>query len=271
MERDSVGNTIKVAALLCVVCSVLVSATAVGLRDRQATNRLEELQRNVLVAADIYDSERPIQEQFAESVDIKFFRFPDGRYSGKLLDQKDKSMYASRYEIDFENFNQKQTSNNPETSIELDPKSDIAGIKRRELVSPVYYVKKGSQRDVVLPIRGYGLWSTLWGFVSIDGASLGQGSENVLISGLSYYDHKETPGLGGEVDKPSWKASWRGKRIYDSDGNVIVEVVKAPRGDSQVDALSGATITSQGVTNMMRYWLGDQGFRSLLEANQPIN
>ncbi|MDA1013693.1 MAG: Na(+)-translocating NADH-quinone reductase subunit C [Planctomycetota bacterium] len=266
MDRDSVGNTIKVAALLCVVCSVLVSATAVGLRDRQATNRLEELQRNVLIAADIYDSARPIQEQFAESVEIKFYRFPDGKFAGKLLTDQEMSMYASRYKIDFAKFNQRKTSLNPDTSTELDSTADIAGIKRRELVSAVYFVRHGDHRNVVLPIRGYGLWSTLWGFISIDESSLGKGPEAVTIRGLSYYDHKETPGLGGEVDNPSWKAKWPGKRVYGADGAVKIEVAKAAHGDAQVDSLSGATITSQGVTNMMRFWLGEQGFQSLLLA-----
>lgn len=266
MDRDSIRNTFTVALLLCVICSVLVSATAVGLRDRQETNKLEELQRNVLVAADIYDPDSPIQDQFAASVTTKFYRFPDSQFPGKLLTEADMKGYATKYGIDFENYNQRDASVSPTLSQALSTEEDIAGIKRRELISPVYYVKKGDSETVVLPIRGYGLWSTLWGFVSIDQASLGGAPNEITIRGVSYYEHKETPGLGGEVDNALWKAKWPGKLIYSSDGSVGVEVAKAASGDYQVDALSGATITSQGVTGMMQYWLGEHGFKSLLIA-----
>ncbi len=264
MDRDSISNTFTVALLLCIVCSVVVSATAVGLRDRQETNKLEELQRNVLVAADIYDTDQPIQDQFDSSVTTKFYRFPDGDYPGKLLTESDLKGYADKLQIDFANYNQRQASTSPSLSSELSVDEDIAGIKRRELISPVYYVQKGDSQTIVLPIRGYGLWSTLWGFVSIDEASLGGSPDAITIRGVSYYEHKETPGLGGEVDNALWKAKWPGKLIYNGDGTVGVEVAKAASGDYQVDALSGATITSQGVTNMMRYWLGESGFKSLL-------
>ena len=123
---------------------------------------------------------------------------------------------------------------------------------------------------MVLPIRGYGLWSTLWGFVAIDAQSLKKGPGYVTITGLKYYEQKETPGLGGEVDNPNWRAKWPGKHVYDSNWNVQIEVTKGgSHGEYEVDALSGATITSNGVTNMMQFWFGEDGFRPFLKNYSP--
>ena len=88
----------------------------------------------------------------------------------------------------------------------------------------------------------------------------------MTVRGLTYYKHGETPGLGGEVDNQLWKAKWPGKEVYDSDWNVKVEVTKSVTDDTcQVDALSGATLTSNGVTNMLRFWLGSKGFGPYLQ------
>jgi Na+-transporting NADH:ubiquinone oxidoreductase subunit C len=73
--------------------------------------------------------------------------------------------------------------------------------------------------------------------------------------------------LGGEVDNPKWKSQWIGKEIYDDEGNVAITVMKAQAEQGnphQVDGLSGATLTSRGVHNLVRFWVGDQAFGSLL-------
>ena len=115
---------------------------------------------------------------------------------------------------------------------------------------------------LILPVRGYGLWSTLYGFLAVD-------ADLNTVLGLRFYQHAETPGLGGEVDNPRWKALWPGKRLFDSDGQLRLRVGKAG-GDEQdsrwrVDALAGATLTSNGVNNMIRFWLGPQGYGPYLK------
>jgi Na+-transporting NADH:ubiquinone oxidoreductase subunit C len=116
---------------------------------------------------------------------------------------------------------------------------------------------------VVLPIHGYGLWGTLYGFLSLEG-------DGNTVIGLGFYEHKETPGLGAEVDNPKWKAIWPGKKVYDDQGEVAVQVVKggvdkaSDEAIHQVDGLSGATLTSRGVENLLRFWLGDEGFGPFL-------
>ena len=142
---------------------------------------------------------------------------------------------------------------------------DIASISRRARYSVIYVLREEETRaisKIILPVHGYGLWSTLYGFLSL------QGDMNT-VSGITFYEHGETAGLGGEVDNPDWKKSWEGKKIY-SDGNVALRVIKgkassdSPDYDYQIDGLSGATLTSRGVENMVAYWLGKDGFGPVL-------
>ena len=143
----------------------------------------------------------------------------------------------------------------------LSTDKDIASIKRQAKIAKVYLVENGGQIDkIILPIHGYGLWSTLYGFMALEG-------DGNTVAGLGFYEHAETPGLGGEVDNPSWKKQWAGKRVY-KDGRVAIRLVKggADRTDAYgVDALSGATITSRGVDNLVKFWLSDTGFKPFLD------
>jgi Na+-transporting NADH:ubiquinone oxidoreductase subunit C len=112
-------------------------------------------------------------------------------------------------------------------------------------------------------VYGKGLWSTLYGFLSVE-------ADKATVRGITFYKHAETPGLGGEVDNANWKQLWHGKQAFDSDGAVALGVIKgkAPAEDPHaVDGLSGATITSNGVDDMVKYWLGPEGFGKFLASN----
>ena len=138
---------------------------------------------------------------------------------------------------------------------------DIAILKRRENIGPIYvWANENKEVErVVLPIRGYGLWGTLYGYLSL-------GSDLNSVNGIEFYDHKETPGLGGEVENEDWKAIWKGKLIYNQDGGVELKVVKgAAKDEYQIDGLSGATLTSNGVSNMINYWLGNEAYGPALK------
>jgi Na+-transporting NADH:ubiquinone oxidoreductase subunit C len=142
---------------------------------------------------------------------------------------------------------------------------DVAGIGGyREKYSMVYRIKdeQGNLVKYVFPIRGSGLWSVLKGFISLE-------KDLQTIAGITFYEHAETPGLGGEVDNPSWKNKWPDKKVYGEDGEVKIKVAKgAGSGEYQVDGLSGATITSRGVSNMLEFWMGDSGFESYIAAQK---
>jgi Na+-transporting NADH:ubiquinone oxidoreductase subunit C len=137
---------------------------------------------------------------------------------------------------------------------------DTAKIRRRVRYATVYIIEdpQGEYETVVLPVSGYGLWGIIYGYLAIEG-------DGNTIRGIGFYDHKETPGLGGEISNPRWQAQWPGKQIFDNSGDVAFQVVKGGgQGSSQIDALSGATLTSRGIENMIAFWLGQRGFGAYL-------
>src|SRR5690606_10705567 len=146
------------------------------------------------------------------------------------------------------------------SSMTLPAELDIAKIKRRVRYSTVYTISdnNGGYETLVLPVTGYGLWGIMYGYLAIEG-------DGETVKGIAFYNHSETPGLGGEISNPRWQALWVGKQIYDADGNVAFRVVKGGgQGPSQVDSLSGASLTSRGVQNMIAFWLGENGFKKFI-------
>jgi len=250
-KKETIQHTLLVAFVLCVVCSVIVAGAAVALKPVQSANKSLDRQKNILAAAGMtgdgsLDSAE-IQQLFAK-FDVRLVDLDTGEYA------------ADEAGLDPEKYDQKKAAKDPELSEALPGEEDIANIKRRERFSQVYLLQHDGKLDrIVLPIRGYGLWSTLYGFLVLEGDA------NTVV-GLAYYDQKETPGLGGEVDNPKWKAMWPGKKVFDEQGNVAIELAKggvdpaSPGAIHQVDALSGATLTSHGVENMLHFWLGENGF-----------
>ncbi|MCX2981424.1 Na(+)-translocating NADH-quinone reductase subunit C [Halieaceae bacterium IMCC14734] len=247
-NNDSIQKTLIVAVSLCVVCSVLVSGAAVALKDMQVANKLDDRNRNILAAAGLLEEGTPIAEQFSRIetrlVDLDTGEFVEG--------------------MDPESFDQRKSAKNPSTSLVLSSEQDVAKVRRRSNYALVYLVREqGELEKVVLPLHGYGLWSTMYGFVALQ-------SDLNTVAGLGFYEHGETPGLGGEIDNPRWKASWPGKKIY-QDQAVALELIKGSvdktraGSEYQVDGLAGATLTSRGVTNMVHFWMGQQGFGPFLE------
>ena len=230
---------------------MVVSASAVSLRDLQKENKLNDKRIKILQVADIYDPNISIAEQFSE-LESKFIDFN----TGLMMDE------YNNFSID--EYDQIVVTKDPNLSSKVPTSEDIAIIKNRENVGKIYILRDeiGTIDKLVLPIRGYGLWGTLYGYISIE-------DDFNTVSGIEFYDHKETPGLGAEVDNPKWKAQWKGKKIYkDNKVNLAVIKGKVEAGDSEstykIDGLSGATITSRGVTNMVAYWFGESGYSSLL-------
>lgn len=249
MSRDSTVRVLAVAFVLCLVCSVLVSAAAVGLRERQERNKLAEKRKNILLAADLYEPGLPIEEQFGR-VEPRIVDLQTGRFAQGL----DPAAFDSR-----------SAARDPQTRVEIAPERDLAGIKTRSRYKDVYLVLdgEGRLRQLILPVHGKGLWSTMYGFVSL-------GDDLTTITGFSFYEHGETPGLGGEIDNPAWKGQWPGKRVFDQAGRLRIEVLKGAVDRAskdaihQVDGISGATLTARGVSQLLRYWMGEDGYRPFL-------
>ena len=249
--NDNVMKTIIVALVLCLVCSVLVSASAVVLKPIQERNKLLDKQINILSVAGLIETgEKPsiaVVDQLFTNIKVKLVDVETGEYFDGIE--------ASGYD-------QKKASKDPELNVVIPRKQDIARIKTRAKYAAVYLAQseQGELETIILPIKGYGLWSTLYGFIAV--APDGQ-----TVKGISFYAHAETPGLGGEVDNPKWKALWRGKKLYSEQGELKLTVIKgkAVAGhEHHVDGLSGATLTSVGVANLIKYWMGEQGFAQYL-------
>jgi Na+-transporting NADH:ubiquinone oxidoreductase subunit C len=157
-----------------------------------------------------------------------------------------------------------KTNPNKGLSEKLEKKADVCGIKSREKFSEVFIMNSvdGKPELYVFPVRGNGLWSLMQGYLAVK-------PDFQTVVGLTFYQQAETPGLGGEVQNPDWKALWIDKKIYE-DGAVKLAVIKGnkPGNDYGVDALSGATITSNGVTNMIDFWMGDKGFGPYIKQMQ---
>ncbi|MCV6603873.1 MAG: Na(+)-translocating NADH-quinone reductase subunit C [Porticoccaceae bacterium] len=247
MAKDTVKHTILVALILCLVCSVVVSGAAVGLRDMQQANKELDKKGNILKAAGLYEEGVSIDQQF-ESVTAKVVDLSTGRFTDA---------------VDAASYDQRKASKDPAMSDKLTGEQDIAKIGRKEKYATVYMVEGANGIEkLILPIKGYALWSTLYGFVALE-------SDFNTVAGLGFYEHKETPGLGGEIDNPSWKALWVGKQVYNGN-QAAISVIKGavdnskPEAVYQVDGLSGATQTSKGVHNLMQFWMGDEGFAPFL-------
>ena len=251
--NESVLKTIGVAFAVCLVCSLIVSTSAVSLREQQKENKLNDRRIKVLEVAGIkIQPDQTIAEQFS-NLEQKFIDFDTGR----LMDE------YNNFNID--EYDQLMSTKDSNLSSSVPQNEDIAIIKNRENVGKIFILRDdlGNIDKLILPIRGYGLWGTLFGYIAIKG-------DFNTVSGITYYEHKETPGLGAEVTNNEWKASWIGKKIYKGD-EVALEVIKGkvssddPSKLYKVDGLSGATITGRGVSNMISYWFGNSGYSKLLQ------
>jgi Na+-transporting NADH:ubiquinone oxidoreductase subunit C len=246
-SNDSIKKTLIVAFSLCIVCSVIVSTAAVILKPAQIANVELDKKRNILAAAGILEEGRSIDEQF-ESITTRAVDLRTGRFTT---------------DVDAASFDQRKAIKDPALSDKLSGDEDPAKILRKEHYALVYLVEdNGGLEKVILPIRGYGLWGTLYGFVALE-------DDMNTVAGLGFYEHKETPGLGGEVDNPRWKGLWPGKQVY-VDGEVELTIVKGAVDPSssgveyKVDGLAGATLTTRGLDYLVKYWLGPSGFEPFL-------
>jgi len=247
MQQFSTKYTFQFSLALCLACSFTLAFAAVGLRERQERNQKLDKQKSVLLASRIIKegesvSPERVQELFA-SITPRVIDMATGTYAEDV---------------------------DPATFIQEDaPKTRVAPNAAKVTEVPqlvqIFQVEKDGKVDmIVLPISGMGLWGTLYGFLAVD-------ADTTTVRGITYYNHKETPGLGGEVDNPVWKSYWPDRKIYDEDWDVAIEVIKgaaeSPESDPHsVNGLSGATITARGVTYMLEFWMGDGGFGPYLKA-----
>ena len=253
-NKDSFGRTLFVVVGLCFICSIFVSTAAVLLRPIQIENKLLDKQKYILEAAGLTtDSDAPLTKADVLATYNKYV-------VAKLVDLKT----GDWVEGDADLFDADKASRDVANSFK--PVNDVASVKRVANTAVVYIVNddQGQPKTFILPIKGYGLWSTMYAFLAVE-------PDMNTIQSLVYYAFTgsgETPGLGGEVQNPIWMAKWHGKKLYDEQGNLAIKVTKNPviaASEHGVDALSGATLTGNGVQNSLEFWLGEEGFAHFIE------
>ncbi len=253
-NKDSIQNILMIGIGLCLVCAAVISIIAVGLKELQKNNAILDQQKKIVAAADLQGFYGSTEAAF-DSIEEIIIDIEEGLITNDSTEKYDLS----------------KELRDPSRHIVLSSIEDIATIKKRENFSKIFLEYREDQLNtVILPVRGYGLWGILYGYLAIS-------SDLNTIVGLEFYEHKETPGLGAEVDNPKWKALWRGKKIYDENGEILIKVVKGKVDNNsdmstyEVDGLSGATLTSNGVSNLLAYWLSDSGFKKFLNNLKQEN
>lgn len=248
VRKESVSRTLLVAFFVSLVCSSLVASAAVLLKPRQVANALLEERRNILEVAGLMEPGGDVNELFAR-VEPRIVELETGNYVD---------------DVDPRGFDPARAAKDPERGVSIPPEVDIARIGRRAKRGKIYLVRSsGEVTRIILPVSGYGLWSTLYGFVAL------APDANTVID-IVFYDHAETAGIGDFITKDAWREGWRGKRAYDERGELRLEVLKGrvpaedPLSDYRVDGVSGATLTGNGVTNLIRYWLGEHAYGPFL-------
>ncbi len=255
MAADSIKKTIGVAIGVCLVCSILVSLAFVQLKPIQDQNKELDKLKNILQAGGIKaDGNADVKAVYEKNIEPVIIDLKSGEV---VTDPEEK--------IKPENFDIEALAKDPEYSSSIPSDKDIADIKRHPDKMIVYNVKdpEGSGKIIkrIFPLYGRGLWSTMYGLLALD-------KNMSTIRGFTFYKHEETPGLGGEVDNPKWKALWNDKTAFEISGDKVdlkIEVIKGqvvkgrPEAEYQIDGLSGSTLTTRGVNNLVRFWLGYDG------------
>jgi len=254
MPNDSPAKTLIVALAVSLFGSILVSGSAILLKPLHLANKERERQQYLL---EIVERLPGIQELFetleARHVEAQVVDLATGRYH--------RSISPNEYD-------QRKAAQDPRRSVTIPPPRDIAKIKRRANYATVYLVRKdGRVKLIILPVHGRGFASMLYGYLGLD-------ADTNTVVGLSFYEHSETPGLGAQVNNPAWRHQWRGKKVWDQEGKLRIGIAKgsvaadSPAAAYEVDGLSGATWTSRGVHNLLRFWLGGDGFEPYLRNLQ---
>jgi Na+-transporting NADH:ubiquinone oxidoreductase subunit C len=242
---------------------------AVALKPLQVSNKALDMKKNILDVAGLLQENTDIEKAFAEKIEAKLVNLDSGDYA----------------EGDANAYDQRKAAKDPMQSVAITKDKDIAHIRVKAKLAKVYLVKEGgATKSIILPISGYGLWSTLYGFLSVE-------ADGQTVQSINFYDQAETPGLGGEVVNPNWRALWKGKKIYaeteqaSSEKGLIAEagvgepalsLIKGTVDNTkagsqyQVDGLAGATLTSTGVTNLVRYWTSKEGFAPYLAKVRTV-
>ena len=251
MADETVKKTIFIALGICLTCSFFIATAAVSLSSIQAGNKQMDKIKNILVAGGLYEKGVDVERVYTEKIEPLLIDLMTGE-----------SVQADQFgeDLDIQNFDINQTAKHAKFGQILSPEMDLAKINRMPKYMVIYYVRENETTyKIILPVYGRGLYSMLYGFLALD-------NDSNKVVGITFYEQGETAGLGGEITNPRWQEKWKGKQIYGEDGKVKLSVVKGTvdpaSSDAKynIDGISGATMTSRGVDNLVKFWLGPNGY-----------
>lgn len=209
------------ASAMVILVALVLSGAATMLRPLQERNMRIEKMQNILSTIDVDAPRANAEALFEQYITVT-----------KVVNHLGEEVEGDAFEVDLQVENRKELS---------------------DRLLPVYIAEVEGQPYYILPIRGNGLWGPIWGYLSLE-------SDMSTIFGANFDHASETPGLGAEIADQPFESQFPGKKIYDETGDFKpVRVVKggAPANDPHaVDGISGGTITSNGVTNMLENGLG---------------
>lgn len=266
--KDTTTTTFLVAGALCILCALIVSTAAVGLKNLQDANVDLDRKRNLLKVTGFSD----------EDVSRNALKIFDEKFEAIIIDMDTgnpapKECYAALTSAG-KKFSEEEMLKmydpvwaskraDDALSTKVERTDDKIKIKRREKYSFVYMLKNddGSVKNYVFPVRGYGLWSMMYGYLAVK-------PDLQTVVGITFYEQAETPGLGGEIKSQRFVVQWPEKQIYDGEDVRLAVVKNGQKDDYTIDALSGATITSNGVTNLIDFWMGPKGFKPFIDLQK---
>ena len=229
INKNSNLYIITYTVVMVVIVGALLATLATLLKDKQATNVLNEQKTSIMKAFGEADA------SFEKLVTV-------GRIKAdKFVPVADKAEEDAVFKL-------------------LDKRTELA--KAKDNV-PIFKMEKDGVAKFVLPIVGKGLWGDIWGYVALQ-----QTEDNIVIIGI-VMDHKgETPGLGAEITTETVQKAFEGKKLYDAEGKFAVRMQKGgAQNEHQVDAITGGTKTCDGVNEMLRTSIAKyEGFLKVAEA-----
>lgn len=239
MDINSNTYTFSFAAILVAIVAVILSVAAMALKPKQDENiRLEKMQ-NILASVKI-DVDRSEAEEIYHKTIVESFVMDHTGKKLECVDEKGDKVLCNAFDVELE-------------------KEVAKAHKERKL--PVYIAELEGSTYTIIPMRGKGLWGPIWGFISI--------REDMESIYGSFFDHKsETPGLGAEITTDEFETQFEDKKLFKEANFVSIDVVKGSAStEYQVDGISGGTVTSNGVEDMIKDCIAP--YESYLKSKKP--
>ncbi len=244
LPNESRAKTIVVAFLVSAICAALVSGATVMLRPIQAANRAAEEQARIAALVKGIPGMATLLEEAGGSLSSVVIDLESGRAAKGVTSATLETALAD-----------------PANWTAIDPGRDLAGLGQRPDFAQVYLLRDGDRVSLaLLPVAGQGYGGRIEAVIALRG-------DRNTIAGIAVTRHSETPGLGARIEESSWQAGFPGTELRDEAGEMRFRVAHGPAsGVHEVDGITGATRTGRGVTQMVRFWLGPDGYGPLLDA-----